>query len=466
MDSRDAEMLKEIDPSELGQRLRAARVAKGWTQTELAGPNLSVGYVSRIESGQRRPNSSVLEEMATRLNIPVDHLLRGVSAREYDEIKLTLDFAELSLESGQHLEAEAQAHQALDRSVAASQEELAYRAHYLLARALEGQGNVDDAILALEPLVAAKEGGLLRIKCAIALCRCLRDSGDFTQAVEVGERVVAQLEGTPLDGADEAVQLAVTLASAYFERGDTGKAVRTCRRAVMKAERLESPMARASAYWNASMMEASRGSTRDAVPLAERALALLAEGQDSRNVARLRSQLGLMQLRLDPPELSAAQHNLEQAAQELAWCSASAVEIARNSLALARVHYLDGGLDAASAMTGQVHDATLAEAPTLAADAMSLAGQVAAARGDVASAKLAYRQAVLILSSVGADRGAADLWFELANLLEDMGDLDAAREAYKSAAASAGLRSRPARREVSAGAALSVSAGTSLTTSV
>ena len=135
MDSADAALLKEIDPAQLGDRLRSARVAKGWTQTQLAGEHISVGYVSRIESGQRRPNAAVLDDMATRLGVPVDHLLRGVTAREYDEIKLTLDFAELSLESGQHVEAESQAREALDRALVGSQEELAYRARYLIARA-------------------------------------------------------------------------------------------------------------------------------------------------------------------------------------------------------------------------------------------------------------------------------------------------------------------------------------------
>ncbi len=61
----------------------------------------------------------MLDDIAGRLGVPVEHLLRGVTSREYDEIKLTLDFAELSLESGQHLEAESQARQALDRAVAA-----------------------------------------------------------------------------------------------------------------------------------------------------------------------------------------------------------------------------------------------------------------------------------------------------------------------------------------------------------
>jgi transcriptional regulator with XRE-family HTH domain len=56
MDARQADLLRKIDPAELGQRLRAARVAKGMTQTDLAGADVSVGYVSRIEAGQRRPN--------------------------------------------------------------------------------------------------------------------------------------------------------------------------------------------------------------------------------------------------------------------------------------------------------------------------------------------------------------------------------------------------------------------------
>jgi hypothetical protein len=52
-----------------------------------------------------------------------------------------------------------------------------------------------------------------------------------------------------------------------------------------------------------------------------------------------------------------------------------------------------------------------------------------------------------VLTSIGSDRGAAQLWFELADLLEEVGDFDAARDAYKSAAVSTGLRSRPTVRQ-------------------
>jgi tetratricopeptide (TPR) repeat protein len=317
-----------------------------------------------------------------------------------------------------------------------------FRGRFIIARALEGQGNIDDAILELEPLVRSRQGGIVRIKCAIALCRCYRDSGDYAQAIDVGERVLNQLASSPLDATDESVQIAVTLAGAYYLRGDSGQAVRICRKAIDKAETIASPTARAAAYWNASVFESERGSISNAVAMAERALALMAEGQDSRNLARLRTQVGIMQLQLDPPDVVSAHEQLEKAAEELPWCSASPVEIAMNDLARARAFLLDGDLDRAEEVCRQTFDVANSEAPHTAANARAVLGQIQAARGDVEAAKTTYRQAVFFLTSAGSDQDAAQFWFELADLLEEVGDLDAAREAYRSAAASTGLRAR------------------------
>src|SRR3954452_5179146 len=64
MDAQQADLLRAIDPKVLGQRLRAARVAAGMTQGQAAADDVTVGYVSRIEAGQRRPNAKVLELLA------------------------------------------------------------------------------------------------------------------------------------------------------------------------------------------------------------------------------------------------------------------------------------------------------------------------------------------------------------------------------------------------------------------
>ena len=344
MDARQADLLRKIDPAQLGQRLRAARVAKGMTQTDLAGAEVSVGYVSRIEAGQRRPNLQVLTDLCVRLGTPVEQLLMGVAPQELEQIKLNLDFAELSLESGQPADRRAPgARCRWTLAEAAALKELAYRARFLVARALEAQGLIDDAIIELETLLSPRVGNVLQIKVGIALSRCYRESGDFAKAVEVGEMILEHLADTPLDTTDEAVQMAVTLAAAYFERGDTGQAVRVCRKAMTKAETLDSPIARASAYWNASIFEAGRGSVRDAIPLAQRALALLRRGsgrpQPGVGCAPTWASCSCAWTR---PRSTRRSRTCSRRRRRSQWCSAGPVDVGRNELAQARAHYLSG----------------------------------------------------------------------------------------------------------------------------
>ena len=213
-----------------------------------------------------------------------------------------------------------------------------------------------------------------------------------------------------------------------------------------RAEELDSETAKAAAYWNASIMESEQGNVSAAVPLAKKALAMLEHGEVGRNVARLRSNLGIFQLRLDPPELAEAQENLEQAGRDLEWTSASPVDVARNQLALGRAHFLRGELDEAVEQAARTYAVGEGSAPLLVAEAKVLEGQVAATRGDHQGATRSYREAIMTLTAIGADRGAAVLWFELASLLEELGEDDDARDAYKRAAASSGLTARASLR--------------------
>jgi tetratricopeptide (TPR) repeat protein len=258
----------------------------------------------------------------------------------------------------------------------------------------------------------------------------------------VGEQLLATVADRGLAGCDEAIQLTVTVAAAYHERGDVGHAVRLCRRAMRAAEESGSPRSRAAAYWNASMMELQAGEVNDAVVLASKALALLGEHADSRNLARLRSQLGIMQMQLDPPELDQAVANLSAAAEQMALSDAGQIDRLRNDLALAEAALLAGEVVRAQHLAADVFEQAPSDAPLLAADARTLQGQAAAAAGDLVVAADLFKHAVYLLTGVGADRSAAQLWLELATLLESVGEDEAARQAYRSAAASAGLRVR------------------------
>ena len=236
---------------------------------------------------------------------------------------------------------------------------------------------------------------------AVALSRCYRESGDLARAIVTGERHLDALRRLHLVESDEAVQLLVTVAAAYFERGDVAHAVRMCWRAIEQAETLGSPVAKASAYWNASLFESHRGAVHDAVPLAAKALKLLESVEDNRNLARLRTLLGLLQLRLDPPQIDAARANLEAAGAQLHWSSASPVDVAWNAVGMARAELLSGDIRASEERATNVLERLRGSAPIVCSDALTLLGQAAATRGDSHAAARHYREAVLELSSIG-----------------------------------------------------------------
>lgn len=440
MDPRHVDLLRSIDPAVLGARIKTARIAAGLTQKGLGASDATVSYVSRIESGARRPEPRVISRIAGRLGTSVEELLVGLSARDAEAVLVAVDFAELSLELGDVKEAAARLDELLQDDLVKATPEYG-RARLLRARAFEATGDLDGAILALESLVGDDPGGQT-VEAGIALSRCYREAGDLTRAIQIGEKILAGLADNGLTVGDEIVQLTVTVAAAYFERGDTGYAVRLCRHATEAADRFGSPRAKAAAYWNASAMEERRGHIDAAVPLAKRALALLGEGQDIRNLGRLRTQLGIMQLQLDPPDTVQAEHNLEFAARELSLTGTNNVDVLRNKAARAQARFLAGDPLEAENLLSELLTAGASQSPHITADAHALQGQIAAARGDVASARSYFLRAVQVLSGIGADRGAGQLWLDLAALLESVGELDIARDAYRSAAVATGLTVR------------------------
>jgi len=440
MHESDAELLGAVDPRALGERLKAARVASGLTQAALTGDGISAGYVSRIESGARRPTLKVLTELARRLDKPVDQLLRGVSSTEYDEIRLGLDYAELALENGEAEEAERHARDALTRAELASLEQLQSRGHYLLGRAYETRGSFDDAVRELEQAVAS-DSTVLAIRAGIAMSRCHRYQGDLTLAIEVGECIHATLPELGLDQTDEAVQLAMTVAMAYIERGDLSHAARLCADVVSRADESASATARSAAYWNASLALSERGQIQDAVDLATRALALQGEGNDTRNLARLRLSLGRLELRLDGEALPDALSRLVRARDELRESSAGVVDIAQSGMALADAHLRSGDAELALQLAAEVEAMDAPDVLPERAEAAMIRGQAAWALQRTNDAVAAYQVAIDLLTACGEDRYTAQLWYDLAELLDQVGMVDQSTSALRTAARASGLQS-------------------------
>src|SRR5690349_20511853 len=97
----------------VGANLRAARVAKKLTQSQLASPDFSVSYVSAIERGQIHPSLRALEILARRLGLSSTDLLPGRAqdgikafssassqVRSEEEVELELVEAQIAIHQG------------------------------------------------------------------------------------------------------------------------------------------------------------------------------------------------------------------------------------------------------------------------------------------------------------------------------------------------------------------------------
>lgn len=66
--------------SSLGQRLRAAREARGLSQVTLASEaKISQGYLSQLEQDEREPTLSIAARLASALEMSLDELATGAN---------------------------------------------------------------------------------------------------------------------------------------------------------------------------------------------------------------------------------------------------------------------------------------------------------------------------------------------------------------------------------------------------
>ena len=89
----------------VGEKLRAARIAQHYTQSQLAAPDFSVSYISAIERGQIHPSLRALEILAGRLGLTStqllpnrsqsdDHLSTSAGLSEHNEDEVALHLVE------------------------------------------------------------------------------------------------------------------------------------------------------------------------------------------------------------------------------------------------------------------------------------------------------------------------------------------------------------------------------------
>ena len=428
--------------AEIGQRIRRMRMRMGLSQARLAADlEVSGSYLSLLESGRRMPTADLYERLTARLGCPAGYLETGRGGVEDDPVELELKFAELALRSGEAEAAERRFTAVLDGTDGQSHEAALIEARWGRARAREAQGHLEAAIEDFESLATVEElpPTVSRLAIATALSRAYSECGELGRAVDVGEAALATIRADVPQ--DESVALVSTLVGCYYERGDLVRAHSLARTALASAETADTPIARASALWNASLVAEARGDLRTARAYADRALALYSESDNERAVALLRIVAAWLLLREPEPPIDEAEQLLGRALADLESVG-SPVDVAYGETELARCRLLSGdwrdAIDIAERSLAHLGAGPRIES----ARARLVIGKAALIGGYPDDATRAFDAAVADLRAFGAHWQAASAWRELAEAMASMGRADDALDAYRSASDAAGI-SRP-----------------------
>jgi tetratricopeptide (TPR) repeat protein len=434
------------DLVELGRRVRELRRARGLNQQDLASDEISVSYISLIETGKRSPSDAVLTVLAERLNCTVEYLRSGRDGERMQELELKIAFADMAMRNGDNGEAL----QAYSEALAARPlltVEMTLRAQVGQALALEKLGRLEAAAHLLGELAEDARvvvGSPTWTQVHVALCRCHRELGDFSQAVSLGEQTLRRLESLGLELTDDHIQLGATLIDCYRLRGDLAKAHLLAQRLIRRSEESGSRVARGAVYWNAALVARSRGELAEAVALAERALALMAESDNLRHQAMLKCVYA--ELLLHDPASHRPREALElvvQAQDPLASVG-TAAEQGWSEMLLARAHLQLADPDQAVAHANRALGLQPAELRWETVEARTVLAEAWFQGGETEQAVATLTSAARQLEQIPPGRGTAERWRHIADVWHRLGSDHEALTAYRRALDDIGLPAAPA----------------------
>ncbi len=441
-----------------GERVRALRTARGVAQADLAATlGVSKSYLSHIEAGRRPLPGPMRQRVAEALGVDVEQLESGIPPALHEDLELKLAFGELSLRHGDSATAAEEFAAIRDRAKDLPLERFLDEATWGLARAEEGQGQLEQAILRYEELLARPRlsAAVSRTTVAMRLLMAYSECGDLSRAIDIGERAleeVDQLDPAPEVGA--VVELTSSVAGCYLERGDLTRAQILIDRAIDLATQDGTPRARAAAAWNAALIAERRHDAVAARRHADRALALYSEIDGKRAVALLRVVSAMLRLHEPEPDHEAALAEVEQALEELREVG-SRLDFAYARSQQARA-LLRGG-DPVRA--GEVARRALQDLSTgdrlLTGDLMIVLGHVSLMLGDETEALAYFEQAATAIELIEGSAQAGTAWREVGEAYLELGRQQEGIAALRRASDLAGATYNPLRPSAAAGRALS-----------
>lgn len=290
----------------LGERVRQLRVARGLTQTGLAGERFSKEYVSQIERGKTRPTGETIAWLAERLGVDGTFLELGVSSSEREQADSVIARAEAALESSRFDEA-AESLAGLQPLIArVAAPELELRALLAEAWARMYLGGVRQAIALLTRARTIAEGpeftDVERAEVLFRLGVCRYKLASISTAIALFDEALQLANRAELPSDRLRSNIHGWRSRCYRRQRDWEAAREDVERALELAEGLSDRRAVAHHYFQASLIAERTGHWVLARTYAERAKTLYEEVSDQENIGRLLNNLGAFNFLLGRPE--------------------------------------------------------------------------------------------------------------------------------------------------------------------
>ena len=290
----------------LGGRVRQLRIARGLTQTDLAGDRFSKEYVSQIERGKTRPTAETIEWLAAQLGVDSSFLETGVSSTERERVESVIVRAEAAIEASQYEEAVAELAPlatALD-SVAAP--ELALRAFLAEAWSRMYLGEVRKAIGVLDRARGVAEAPSFsdvdRAQVLYHLGCCRVKLNSFSTAMALYTQALELVERSPVPADRLRSHIYEWRSRCYRQARDYQAAKEDVERALELAEGLNDRHTMAHVYFQYSLIAERTGNWVQARSYAEKAKSIYEEVRDEANVGKLLNEIGALNFQLGRPD--------------------------------------------------------------------------------------------------------------------------------------------------------------------
>lgn len=246
----------------VGEKLRAARIAQHYTQSQLAAPDFSVSYISAIERGQIHPSLRALEILAGRLGLTSTQLLpnrtqaedrlsalSGLSERDDDEVELILLEAQITLMQDAASQTVAQLEK-LSTKRLKRQQQLQHR--YLLGWAYYKTGRYQESEAVLtEAALFAKElnAHYFQSRSLNLLALTYVAMRNYAQALLSHQRCLDLLEETDIHDPFFITQVYMHLGQNYTRLDNADQALEMFRKALSFTEELTTVAEIQAVYW-------------------------------------------------------------------------------------------------------------------------------------------------------------------------------------------------------------------------